>query len=535
MEQKTGTIKYFLYARKSSEQEDRQVLSIDSQKSELESVAKKERVNIVNRFEESHSAKDPGRKIFNEIIGRIEKGEANAILAWHPNRLSRNSIDTGYLIYLMDQNKLLEIRTPGQTFKNTPNDKFLLNLLCSQAKLENDNKGVDVKRGLRRKVELGWHPGPAPIGYLNTPDKEKGFKTIRKDSKMFPIIRKMFDMVLSGSYTAPRVHEIAVNQWGLKKLARSGFYRTLYNPFYYGWFEWPRGSGNWHKGKHEPMITREEFDRIQGLLHPGQKPKPEKHVFAYTGMIRCSECGCMVTAENKVKRNKQGGEHYYTYYHCTKRRGACSQKCIEIKDLEKQIAKTLGGIEVPSEFHNWAMIWLREENTKESSDRNTILNNLQKNYETCVRKLDTLIDMRASGEITDDEFNKKKSSVAQEKARLQELLNDTDNRIDSWLDVAHRVIKFSEDAKEAFENKGLQAKKIILAALGSNLLLKDRILVIDVQNALLPMQLVSSGSKIKTNALEPLKIGSNKEKSRAFGSANPIWLRGQDSNLRPSD
>jgi len=525
MEQQAGIIKYFLYARKSSEQEDRQVLSIDSQKSELESVAKKERVNIVNRFEESHSAKDPGRKIFNEIIGRIEKGEANAILAWHPNRLSRNSVDTGYLIYLMDQNKLLEIRTPGQTFKNTPNDKFLLNLLCSQAKLENDNKGIDVKRGLRRKVELGWHPGPAPIGYLNTPDKEKGFKTIRKDSKMFPIIRRMFDMVLSGSYTAPRVHEIAVNQWGLKKLARSGFYRTLYNPFYYGWFEWPRGSGNWHKGKHEPMITREEFDRIQGLLHPGQKPKPEKHVFAYTGMIRCGECGCMVTAENKVKRNKQGGEHYYTYYHCTKRRGACSQKCIEIKDLEKQIAETLGGIEVPSEFHNWAMTWLREENTKESSDRNTILNNLQKNYETCVRKLDTLIDMRASGEITEDEFNKKKSTVGQEKARLQELLNDTDNRIDSWLDVAHRVIKFSEDAKEAFENKGLQARKIILAALGSNLLLKDRILGIDVQNALLPMQLVSSGAKIKNNALEPLKIGSNKEKSRAFGSANPIWLR----------
>jgi hypothetical protein len=459
------------------------------------------------------------------VPGEIEKGEANAILAWHPNRLSRNSVDTGYLIYLMDQNKLLEIRTPGQTFKNTPNDKFLLNLLCSQAKLENDNKGIDVKRGLRRKVELGWHPGPAPIGYLNTPDKEKGFKTIRKDSKMFPIIRKMYDMVLSGSYTVPRVHEIAVNQWGLKKLARSGFYRMLYNPFYYGWFEWPRGSGNWRKGKHEPMITRGEFDRVQQLLHPGQKPKPEKHVFAYTGMIRCGECGCMVTAENKVKRNKQGGEHYYTYYHCTKRKGPCSQRCIEIKDLEKQIAKTLAGIEVPPEFHGWAMTWLRAENGRESSDRNNILNNLQKNYEICVRKLDTLIDMRAAGEITEEEFNKKKSTVTQEKARLQELLNDTDNRVDSWLDVAHRVIKFSEDAKEAFENKGLQAKKIILAGLGSNLLLKDKILDIDVQNALLPMQLVSSGAKIKTNRLEPVKVSLNKEKSRAFGSANPTWLR----------
>ena len=534
MEQGTGTIKYLLYARKSSEQEDRQVLSIESQKSEVETLAKKEGLEIVDRFEESYSAKDPGRKIFNQVIKQIEKGEANAILTWHPNRLSRNPIDTGYLVYMMDQNKLLEIRTPGQTFKNTPNDKFLLNLLCSQAKLENDNKGIDVKRGLRRKVEMGWHPGPAPIGYLNTPDKEKGFKTIRKDPKMFPVIRRMFDMVLSGSYTAPRVHEIAVTQWGLKKLARSGFYRTLYNSFYYGWFEWPRGSGNWHKGKHEPMITREEFDRVQQLLHPGQKPKPEKHTFAYTGMIRCGECGCMITAENKVKRNKQGGEHHYTYYRCTKRKGPCSQKYIEVRELEKQIAKTLSDIKVPPEFHGWAMLWLKTENTKESTDRNTILSNLQKNYETCVRKLDTLIDMRASGEITEDEFNKKKSTVGQEKARLQELLNDTDTRIDSWLEVAHRVIKFAEDAKESFIERGEHARKIVLAALGSNLLLKDGILEIKVQNALVPMQLVSSGAKTKTGTFEPVKIGSNKEKSGAFGSANPTWLRCQDSNLEPS-
>lgn len=526
-------IKYFLYARKSSEQEDRQVLSIGSQESELKSLAQKEHLDMAEVLEESYSAKAPGREIFNQVIKRIENGEANGILAWHPNRLSRNSVDTGYLIYLMDQNKLLEIRTPGQTFKNTPNDKFLLNLLCSQAKLENDNKGIDVRRGLRRKAELGWHPGPAPIGYLNTPNKEKGFRTIRKDPKIFPIIRKMFDLILSGSYTAPRVHEIAVNQWGLKKLARSGFYRTLYNPFYYGWFEWPRGSGNWHKGKHEPMITRDEFDRVQKLLHPGNKPKPEEHVFAFTGMIRCAECGCMITAENKVKRNKQGGEHHYTYYRCTKRRGSCSQKYIEVKELEKQIAKTLADIKVPPEFHDWAMLWLKNENSRESTDRNTILNNLQKNYETCVRKLDAIIDMRASGEITEDEFTKKKTEVSKEKIRLHELLNDTDNRIDSWLEVAHRVIRFSEDAKEAFENKGLQAKKLILSALGSNLLLKGKILEIDVQNALLPMQFVSRPEKTKTGAFEPVKIGTIKEKSGAFGSANPTWLRGCDSNAQP--
>lgn len=528
-------LKYFLYARKSSEQEDRQVLSIDSQKSELEALARREKLHIVELLEESYSAKAPGREIFNLMIKRIEKGEAEGILAWHPNRLSRNSVDTGYLVYLMDQNRLLEIRTPGQTFKNTPNDKFLLNLLCSQAKLENDNKGIDVKRGLKRKVEMGWHPGVAPIGYMNTPDKDKGFKTIRKDPKMFPIIRKMFDMILSGTYTTPRVHEIAVNQWGLKKLARSGFYRVLYNTFYYGWFEWPSGSGNWYKGKHEPMITREEYDRVQALLGRGSKPKPETHTFPYTGMIRCGECGCMVTAENKTKKNKNGNVHHYTYYHCTKRKGPCSQKCVEVKELEKQIQSTLSRIKPPEEFHGWAMKWLRNENEREASDRNAILSNQQKNYEVCVRKLDALIDMRAAGEISEEEFTRKKSTINQEKAKLHELLNDTDSRVDSWLQTADNILTFARDANEAFTERGQHARKVILSALGSNLLLSERNIRIDTDSALLPMILVSSSSKQKSERLEPPKSGSTKEKSRAFNSANPIWLRGWDSNPRPMD
>lgn len=526
-------LKYFLYARKSSEQEDRQVLSIDSQKSELEALARREKLNIVERLEESYSAKAPGREIFNQMIKRIEKGEAEGIIAWHPNRLSRNSVDTGYLVYLMDQNRLLEIRTPGQAFKNTPNDKFLLNLLCSQAKLENDNKGIDVKRGLKRKVEMGWHPGVAPIGYMNTPDKDKGFKTIRKDPKMFPIIRKMFDMILSGTYTTPRVHEIAVDQWGLKKLARSGFYRVLYNTFYYGWFEWPSGSGNWYKGKHEPMITREEYDRVQALLGRGSKPKPETHIFPYTGMIRCGECGCMVTAENKTKKNKNGNVHHYTYYHCTKRKGPCSQKCVEVKELEKQIKSTLARIKPPEEFHGWATKWLRNENEREASDRNAILSNQQKNYEACVRKLDALIDMRAAGEISEEEFTRKKSTINQEKAKLHELLNDTDSRVDSWLQTADNILTFARDANEAFTERGQHARKVILSALGSNLLLSERNIRIDTDSALLPMILVSSSSKQKSQRLEPPKTGSNKEKSHALDVANPIWLREQGSNLRP--
>ena len=304
------------------------------------------------------------------------------------------------------------------------------------------------------------------------------------------------------------------------------FYRVLYNPFYYGWFEWPQGSGNWHKGKHEPMITREEYDKVQELLGRGSKPKPETYTFAYTGMIRCGECGCMVTAEHKTKRNKNGNVHRYIYYHCTKRKGPCKQKCIEVKELEKQVTKTLSRVKPPEEFHGWAMKWLQNENGREASDRNAILANQQKNYEVCVRKVDTLIDMRAAGEISEEEFTRKKSEINQEKVKLHELLNDTDARVDSWMQTADNVLTFAKDAKEAFTERGEHARKVILTALGSNLLLKDKKISIDTDLALLPMILVSNPVEQNSDTFEPPKRGSTKRKSAAFGDANPIWLLG---------
>jgi len=255
-------IKYIVYARKSSEQEDRQVLSIESQKREINELAERENLEIVEILEESHSAKFPGRPVFNELIEKFKKGKANGLLVWSPNRISRNSMDTGMIVYLMDLGKLVEVRTPNQTFRNTPNDKFLLNLFCSQAKLENDNKGIDVKRGLKRKAEMGWYPTYATLGYMHDPLKQKGEKEIIKDPERFDLVRKMFDLMLTGNYTPPKILEIATNEWGLrnrfgKKIARSTIYRIFADPFYYGKFEYPKNSGNWYQGKHEPMITEE--------------------------------------------------------------------------------------------------------------------------------------------------------------------------------------------------------------------------------------------------------------------------------------
>src|SRR5665213_3176760 len=164
----TAPTKYCLYARKSSESEERQVLSVDSQVKEMLQLAEREGLDIIDIRRESHSAKDSGqRPVFNEILKDIKGGRFTGLLTWAPDRLSRNAGDLGALVDLMDQKFLADIRTYGQRFTNSPSEKFLLMILCSQAKLENDNKSVNVKRGLRMRCEMGLWTAPAPTGYLN--------------------------------------------------------------------------------------------------------------------------------------------------------------------------------------------------------------------------------------------------------------------------------------------------------------------------------------------------------------------------------
>ncbi len=159
--------KYFLYARKSTDVEDKQVMSIDAQLHELREFAAREQANIIAELIEKQSAKTPGRPIFNDMLARIEAGEADGILAWHPDRLARNSIDGGQIIYLLDTGKIKTLKFPTFRFESDPQGKFMLNIMFGQSKYYVDNLSENTKRGLREKVRRGEFPHQAPIGYLN--------------------------------------------------------------------------------------------------------------------------------------------------------------------------------------------------------------------------------------------------------------------------------------------------------------------------------------------------------------------------------
>lgn len=564
----TEKIKYFVYTRKSSEAEERQVISIQSQKDKLEEMFSN--LEAIEVLEEEKSAFKPyERPVFSKMIKRIKKGEAQGIIAWHPDRLSRNGIDAGTITYMIRTGEIKDLKFASYHFDNSPDGIMMLQLTMSQSQYYSAKLSRDTKRGLETKAQMGWRSGIAPLGYLNDTTKPVGERTIKKDPKRFPLISKMWDLILTGNYTVREILNIANNKWhfrtrrtkrqGGKPLSLSGLYKIFSNPFYYGWFEYPEGSGQWYQGKHKRMITEEEFDRVQVLLGRKGRPRPIKRTFAFTGLIRCGECGARITAEQKdqiicskckskfsyinmkicpkcntpIEEMKNPKILKYIYYHCTKRKNPnCTQGSIEVEELEKQIDEHLSKIQISKKYLGWAIKYLRKANKIEVVSRNQILKNHQKAYGDCLKQLDNLLSLKISPQnkdgslLSDKEYLRKKAELSKEKAQLEELLNDTGQRVNKWLELSERTFNFAHYCRFWFNEGGLQRKREILATLGSNLILKGKKLSISIQN---PFEIIERGlRKVEPSKVrfEPEKIGLNERKREALASPSPRLLRG---------
>ncbi|MFH0873337.1 MAG: recombinase family protein [Candidatus Komeilibacteria bacterium] len=344
-------VRYCLYARKSTESEERQVLSIDSQIKEMLQLAERENLEVVEIKRESHSAKATGqREVFNELVGDIKREKFNGILTWAPDRISRNAGDLGAIVDLMDQKLLHEIRTFSQSFTNNPNEKFLLMILGSQAKLENDNRGINVKRGMRARVEMGLWPGPAPIGYLNQKNIDKKCQII-PDPDRAQIVKQIFEKVANDGWSGRKIYhwlkfELNFKTRGNKNLALSTIFRILNNPFYYGVHEYPKKSGNWYTGKHKPIITKELYEKAQIQIPRVENTKRYKE-FAFTRLMICGLCGSGICGEEKIKVLKDGAQARYIYYGCNRAKDRrCKNTYIREEQLILQISKVVDELDL---------------------------------------------------------------------------------------------------------------------------------------------------------------------------------------------
>jgi DNA invertase Pin-like site-specific DNA recombinase len=344
-------VKYCLYARKSLEAEEQQALSIESQVKEMLALAARDHLQVVDIKREAHSSKEVGKRaVFNQMLFEIREKKYNGILTWAPDRLSRNAGDLGSLVDLMDQKMLLEIRTYSQKFTDNPNEKFLLMILGSQAKLENDNKAVNVKRGLKARCEMGLRPSVAPTGYLNEKDRDKKCQ-VRLDPKRAPFIKQMFEKVADEQWSGRKVfrwlRDIGFKTKNDKPLVLGNIYLLLRNTFYYGEFEYPVGSNNWYQGKHTPIITKELFDKVQANINEHLIPKTESKEFSFTKLIKCGYCGSGITADEKFKKLKDGGVNRHVYYFCTKAKNIdCKNPPINEPNLINELIELVDRIDL---------------------------------------------------------------------------------------------------------------------------------------------------------------------------------------------
>lgn len=523
------TTKYFLYARKSTESEDRQVLSIDSQIEELKKIAEENQLQIVEVLSESKSAKAPGRPVFNKMMARIYQGEAEGILCWKLDRLARNPVDGGQISWMLQQGVIKHIQTRERGY--FPSDNVLMiSVEFGMANQFLRDLAIGVKRGLEKKLRMGWRPGAAPTGYLN----ERLEHTILPDPERFDLIRKAWDYMLTGSYTVPQILKKLNEEWGFRTkktkrmgdnpMSMSGLYAIFTNLFYAGII---LHKGREYNGIHKAMITLDEYNRVQIILGRKGKPRSKKHAFPFTGLIRCGECGCSITAETKNKLIKSTKEiKHYTYYHCTRRRRdvLCSQKKVtSAEEIENQIIKEIGKFTILPEFKDLALEVLNQSNDLEIVDRTKIYEMQQKAINEAQKQLDNLTQMRCRELIDDEEYLKEKQLLQLELNKLKQQQKETESRAENWLELTEKTFDFACYARIRFINGDIETKKAILAAIGSNWTLKDGKLSIQANECLQPIINGYPALEKEYLALEPVKLPLSKAKTERLNSVFTRW------------
>ena len=469
--------KYLIYTRKSTDEDTKQVRSIEDQLTELKLFSQKENLDVIDVLVEKKSAKAPGRSIFNEMLERIRKGEANGIISWNPDRLARNSLDGGQIIYLIDQGLLNSLKFPTFWFEDTPQGRFMLNLAFSQAEYFINNLSVNVKRGMLNKARRGEFPMKAPPGYVNN----RVTKKIDLDKKTAKYIKKAFLLYSKGTYSYQKISDYLKSKGALSNRRKkkkpmsfsiNGIHGILTNPFYYGHF---RFNDEIFSGIHKPLITKKLFDRVQGINLTRSRNRKRIHGFAFTNLIKCSECGYMVTAEKHQKYYKGTNRiAEYSYYRCTKKsKMECSQPYLNQDDLVSQVNHYIQKVSIPKVWKVKMLKRLKKDEEMAQSNVEKLTRELNFKLASIQVKLDKLLDSFLEGIVLRSDYLKVKDKLFNQKQSIQAKIDQFRQNQIYWLEPLKNHIILAASGEKTVTDDDLTAKRKFLTITGSNFALND--------------------------------------------------------------
>ncbi len=457
-------MKYILYCRKSTDSEDRQVLSLDSQEHELLDIAKNQDLPIIKTMRESMSAKAPGRPVFNEMMKMIDSGKADAILCWKIDRLTRNPVDGGQIQWLLQSGKIKCIKTFEKNY--LPSDNVLLmSIEQAMANQYIRDLSVNVKRGFREKLARGEWPNRAPLGFVN----DKATRNIVIDPARVKYIPRAFELYLTGSHGFVEISDILYNEGFRsrtdKKVTKSYIQRILSSIFYSGIME---RDGKYYQGKYQALISKETFDKAHDVMNGRSHPRPQRLFFPLRGFMKCETCGCALTASLKK------GHHYY---YCTGNREGCEEHKNYMREsyLYEKVSNILDGVAFSEKKIELMYEAAKEKSVSENVYGEQVLQTLQTQLNALKSKESLLLDTFLAQQISKELYDAKILALYNDRISLDKQIQDTKAKQPLCvLEPTKKVFLEASRAKKEFLAGDDFKKRNILENLCWNLSIKEK-------------------------------------------------------------
>lgn len=479
-----NSFRYIIYVRKSTVDDGKQQLSIPAQERELLALAKARNLLVVGEpIRETRSAKEPGRPEFAKAMALLSAKKADAILCWHLNRLARNPIDGGSIMWLLGTGAVKEILTPERAFTGSGDDKLMMSIIFGMATKDIDDLRKNICRGNKQALLQGLWPGAPKIGYL----RDRSTMRLIADPVRLPLIKEAFRLrrmgvpmaeILTRAREEWRLTTPVMRTHGGKSISLSGLYRMLQDPFYAGLMVRKEGS---FPGTHPAAVSWAEFEEVQEQFKRlgTSEPRPKFNVFPYRGLLRCGSCDSVVTAENKV--NRFGSR--YTYYHCCRKKKCyrfCAEPSIEHRALEEQLLKSIEELTLPPDVAEAVIDELHHVRDEVEASESRIVQGLEAKLVKNEEKLRALRHLAAEGRITGEELDEDRRLLTEEQITLRaelERAGPASGLIEPLLDG----ISFAVLAKKKFEAGASEQKREICQTLFSNLSVKQKTLLCEAK------------------------------------------------------